>query len=53
MVQFRAQSLEGDERAERLLPIAAISARYAGSQDDMDREIPIVRLTSRAIVIRP
>jgi deazaflavin-dependent oxidoreductase (nitroreductase family) len=39
------ESLEGQERADALARIAAISARYGKYQEKTDREIPIVRLT--------
>jgi deazaflavin-dependent oxidoreductase (nitroreductase family) len=44
-VKVRGESLEGQERAEALARIAAISPRYGGYQEKTDREIPIVRLT--------
>ncbi len=43
--KVRAESLEGEERAEALDRIATISPRYGGYQLKTDREIPIVRLT--------
>ena len=43
--KVRGESLEGQERAEALARIAAISARYGGYQEKTDREIPIVRLS--------
>ena len=44
-LKVRGDSLEGQERAEALARIAAISPRYGGYQQKTDREIPIVRLT--------
>lgn len=41
----RGQSLEGQERAEALARIAAVSPRYGKYQEQTDREIPIVRLS--------
>jgi deazaflavin-dependent oxidoreductase (nitroreductase family) len=43
--KVRAQSLEGEERAEALAHISAIASRYGKYQEKTDREIPIVRLT--------
>ncbi len=43
--KVRGESLEGQERAEALARIAAISSRYGKYQEKTDREIPIVRLT--------
>ena len=43
--KVRADSLEGQERADALARIAAISPRYSNYQRKTDREIPIVRLT--------
>lgn len=42
--KVRGESLEGNERAEALERIAAISSRYGSYQQKTDREIPIVRL---------
>jgi deazaflavin-dependent oxidoreductase (nitroreductase family) len=43
--KVRAESLEGQERAESLARIAVIAPRYGKYQQKTDREIPIVRLT--------
>lgn len=43
--KVRAETLEGQERADALARIAAVSARYGKDQEKTDREIPIVRLT--------
>jgi deazaflavin-dependent oxidoreductase (nitroreductase family) len=43
--KVRAESLEGQERAEALAGIAAIAPRYGTYQQKTDRQIPIVRLT--------
>jgi deazaflavin-dependent oxidoreductase (nitroreductase family) len=43
--KVRAETLEGQERADALTRIAAVSARYGKYQEKTDRKIPIVRLT--------
>jgi deazaflavin-dependent oxidoreductase (nitroreductase family) len=43
--KVRGESLEGQDRADALARIAAISSRYGAYQQKTDREIPIVRLT--------
>jgi deazaflavin-dependent oxidoreductase (nitroreductase family) len=45
--EVRGESLEGEERAEALARIAAVSPRYGDYQEKTDREIPIVRLTRK------
>ena len=43
--KVRAESLQGQDRADALGRIAAIAPRYGKYQQKTDREIPIVRLT--------
>src|SRR3954447_356919 len=51
--KVRGESLEGQERADALARIAAISARYGKYQEKTDREIRIVRLTREPADQRP
>ena len=47
--KVRGESLEGQERADAVARIAAISPRYGDYQEKTDREIPVVRLTREAV----
>lgn len=46
--RVRAESLEGEERAEAFARIAATAPRYGVYQQKTDRAIPILRLTRAA-----